>query len=178
MKVNNPKTAHHAGGESRVVPLFPELRPHLEAMFDEAPEGAEYVLTDRYRSMKTFDLINFRSRLLDTIATAGLKPWPKLFQNMRSTRQTELSETFPSHVVCAWLGNSEAVAAKHYLQVTEEHFAKATEEAVQNPVQQPAGHTRTPSQFPEKYEGLQGVASVSVAEAGLEPARGIIPTGF
>ena len=34
------------------------------------------------------------------------------------------------------------------------------------------------SQFPEKYEGLQGVATVAVAEAGLEPARAIKPTGF
>jgi hypothetical protein len=29
------------------------------------------------------------------------------------------------HVVCAWIGNSERVVAKHYLQVTEEHFAQA-----------------------------------------------------
>jgi hypothetical protein len=29
------------------------------------------------------------------------------------------------HVVCAWLGNSESVARKHYLQVTEEHFEAA-----------------------------------------------------
>jgi len=178
MKVNSPKTAHHAGGESRVVPIFPELRPHLEAMFDEAPDGAEYVMTDRYRSMKTFDLINFRSRLLDIIAAAGLKPWPKLFQNMRSTRQTELSEFFPSHVVCGWLGNSRVVAEKHYLQTTEEHFAKAIEEAVQNPVQYPAARSRNTPQFPEKCEGLRGVAIVSVAEAGLEPARAVMPTGF
>ena len=128
--------------------------------------------------MKTFDLINFRSRLLDIIATAGLKPWPKLFQNMRSTRQTELSERFRLHVVCAWLGNSEAVAAKHYLQVTAEHFARAMEEAVQNPVQQPAGHTGNALQLPEKYQGLQGVATVAVAETGLEPVRAIKPTGF
>jgi hypothetical protein len=35
------------------------------------------------------------------------------------------------------MGNSRAVAAKHYLQVTEEHFEKACRlpvEAVQNPV--------------------------------------------
>jgi hypothetical protein len=29
------------------------------------------------------------------------------------------------HVVCAWIGNSQAVAAKHYLQTTDEHFEKA-----------------------------------------------------
>jgi len=38
---------------------------------------------------------------------------PKLFQNLRSTRETELMETYPAHVVCAWIGNSEAVARKH-----------------------------------------------------------------
>ena len=62
----------------------------------------------------------------------GLTPWPKLFQNLRSTRETELAEDYPLHVVVAWIGNSQPVAAKHYLQVTDDHFAQA----VQNPVQQ------------------------------------------
>jgi hypothetical protein len=34
---------------------------------------------------------------------------PKLFQNLRSTRETELAECWPEHVVCAWIGNSKAV---------------------------------------------------------------------
>ncbi len=29
------------------------------------------------------------------------------------------------HVVCKWIGNSQPVAAKHYLQLTDEHFAQA-----------------------------------------------------
>ena len=58
---------------------------------------------------------------------AGLKPWPKLFQNLRSTRQTELSEEFPSHAVCEWIGNSERVAKEHYLQLTDAHFEKASQ---------------------------------------------------
>jgi len=44
-------------------------------------------------------------------------------------------------VVCKWIGNSQSVAAKHYLQVTDEDFAKA----VQNPVQQVSAQTRTGS---------------------------------
>jgi hypothetical protein len=44
---------------------------------------------------------------------------------MRSTRETELAEEFPMHVVCKWMGNSQPVAAKHYLQVTDEHFQRA-----------------------------------------------------
>lgn len=34
-------------------------------------------------------------------------------------------EIYPAHVVCGWIGNSEAVARKHYLQVTDAHFEKA-----------------------------------------------------
>jgi hypothetical protein len=34
-------------------------------------------------------------------------------------RETELAESFPMHVVCEWIGNSAAIAAKHYLQVTD-----------------------------------------------------------
>jgi hypothetical protein len=72
-----------------------------------------------------------RTMPLKIIARAGLEPWEKLFQNLRATRETELAEIYPMHVVCAWIGNSPAVAAKHYLQVTDAHFA----EAAQNPAQ-------------------------------------------
>jgi len=46
-----------------------------------------------------------------------------------------MAETWPMYVVCAWIGNSQAVAQKHYLQVTEDHFRRAA----QNPAQCPAG---------------------------------------
>jgi hypothetical protein len=48
-----------------------------------------------------------------------------LFHNLRSTRQTELAEKYPIHVVCQWIGNSRAIAQEHYLQVTNAHFADA-----------------------------------------------------
>ena len=119
--IRSPKTEHHEGKDSRLVPIFPELRPHLEAAWDQAADGAEFVI-NRYRDGNA----NLRTQLLRIIAKAGLTSWPKLFQNLRSTRETELAETFPLHVVTAWLGNSQLIAAKHYLQVTDEHFAKAT----------------------------------------------------
>jgi hypothetical protein len=75
---------------------------------------------------------NLRSQLLRIMARAKVKPWPKIFQNLRSTRQTELAEEFPSHVVCGWMGNSRDVAREHYLQVTDQHFAKAAHKAAQS----------------------------------------------
>ena len=94
MTVRSPKTEHHPGGESRVIPLFPELRPHLEQCFDEAEPGEEFVIR-RYRRRNS----NPRTLMAKIIRRAGLKPWPKLFQNLRSTRETELADQFPIQVV-------------------------------------------------------------------------------
>jgi hypothetical protein len=63
---------------------------------------------------------------------------------MRSTRQTELVERFPSHVVAGWLGNSVETANKHYLQTTEGHFAEALK-AAQIPAQTATATQRQPS---------------------------------
>jgi hypothetical protein len=49
------------------------------------------------------------------------------------------------HVVCSWIGNTQAVAAEHYLQVTDEHFARAAKsepEALQKAVQHRAEQGR------------------------------------
>jgi hypothetical protein len=106
------------------------------------------------------------------IERAGLEPWPKLFQNLRSTRETELAEQFPIHVACSWIGNSKAVAAKHYLQTTDGHFQKAA----QNPTQTvhdngdwdgPA-HQKTP-QMSVSDNAEQPVTCGKVGPEGLEP---------
>jgi integrase len=120
MTVHSPKTEHHEGKGERVVPIFPELRPHLDQAYHEAPPGTEFVIT-KYRDRNA----NMRTQFERIIRSAGLTPWPKLFQNLRATRETELAEPFPIHVVCQWIGNTQAVAAKHYLQVTDEHFEMA-----------------------------------------------------
>lgn len=135
--VHSPKTERHKGGESRYTPLFPELRPYLLEAFEQAEDGATYCIT-RYRGYDDVTRLNLRTLLHKIIVRAGLKPWPKAWHNLRATRQTELEEDYPTHVVCAWLGNSPEVARKHYLQVTDEHFARATVCAAQNQAQQPA----------------------------------------
>ena len=38
---------------------------------------------------------------------------------------TDAADKFPSHACEAWFGRSEAIANRHYRQVTEEHFQKA-----------------------------------------------------
>ncbi len=167
MTVHSPKTERHEGKASRVVPIFPELRPQLEAVFDAAAEGTEFVIT-RYRDSNS----NLRTQLNRIIRKAGLTPWPKLFQNLRSTRQTELAEKFPSHVVCAWMGNSREVAREHYLQTTDEHFEKAAHIAAQSGANQtgPEGTQETPQT--EKcftVASSQLLSACTVGGTGLEP---------
>ncbi|HEY1598171.1 MAG TPA: tyrosine-type recombinase/integrase [Pirellulales bacterium] len=133
LRVPSPKTERHEGREARWIPLFPEIHKELDALWQQIPEGTpgDAPIVTRYRLQTQ----NLRTTLKIIIRRAGLEPWPKLFQNLRSTRETELAETFPIHVVCAWLGNTTAIAAKHYLQVTEEHFAKASEKAARKQAQ-------------------------------------------
>jgi len=141
MTVHASKTEHHEGGGIRQVPIFPELHPHLRDCFENAEPGQVSVVNSHRRLG-----VNLRTQLTRIIERAGLTPWPKLFQNLRSTRETELAEKYPLHVVCAWIGNSQPVAAKHYLQVTDEHFAKALQNPVHFPVQYAAARPRTESQ--------------------------------
>ena len=114
------KTKHHEGRETRVTPLFPELRPYLEKWRTQVPADAKWVIHCSRSSR-----VNLRTQLLRILKKAKVKPWPKLFQNLRSSRETELLKQFPVHVVCAWLGNTPKIAMKHYLQVTEEDYKKA-----------------------------------------------------
>ncbi len=148
IRVPSPKTEHLAGRAERWIPLFPELRPILAAAFDAAAPFTEFVIT-RYRNRDA----NPRTQFERIIRKAGLTPWPKPFQNLRSTRETELAETFPVHVVCGWIGNSQSVATRHYLQLTEDHFRRAVEggaesgaQMAQNAAQQACAGDRTESQ--------------------------------
>jgi integrase len=121
--VRSPKTERHAGKEGRFVPLFPELRKYFDqCFFDPAEDRSEYVIA-KHRVKSD----NLRTQFQRIITRAGLVPWPKPFQNLRSSRETELLERFPIQTVVAWLGNSPKVAMQSYLQVRESDFEKAIE---------------------------------------------------
>ena len=103
-----------------MVPIFPELRQLLEDVKEIAEDRTVHVIS-KYRQQNA----NLRTQFERMIKRAGFDSWPRLFQNLRASRETELANEFPLHVVTAWLGNTERVASKHYLQVTDDHFAQA-----------------------------------------------------
>ena len=91
------------------------------------PDRGQFIThADTARLIEACPNHHWRTTFLKIVQRAGLQPWPRIFHNLRSSRQTELAEQFPSHVVCAWLGNSEDIARRHYLQVTDDHFAEAS----------------------------------------------------
>ena len=111
----------------------------------------DYIITQRRPDSLRDNAGNFANGSLSTrfkkvIRTAGLTPWPKPWTNLRATRDTELREEFPSHVVDAWIGHREEVAKRRYLMVTDDHFAKAASETVRKPVRYGTESPRTASQ--------------------------------
>jgi integrase len=136
--VHAPKTEHREGHGTRWVPIFPELAELFDQRWNEAEPGDMLVLP----FMATRTAGTFSRRVARAVVFAGVKPWPRLFHSMRSTRQTELADRFPIHTVCTWIGNSEAIATKHYLQTTEQHFAEAARNAAQTTAKPRQGKTR------------------------------------
>ena len=68
----------------------------------------------------------------------------------------------------------EAIASKHYLQVTEDHFAKA----VQNPVQQAHAPSRTDGQETTKAPDRQGLMRNRATTGDVVPEAQVAGTGF
>ena len=143
------KKEHIDGHGTRVVPIFPEIRPYLEQAWAEAPSGAMEVVP-RGRTGN----VNLRTGLFKILDRASVAQWPKLFVNLRASRETELMRSEPAHVVHAWLGNSREVAEDHYLMVTDDDFERASKGAaglgaeVAARVRSPA--SRIPDQIPDQ----------------------------
>ncbi len=136
MTVNASKTEHHATGGVRVCPIFPELRPYLQTAWDRMPDGptSAFVVT-RYRRPDQ----NLRETFLKILKRAGVEPWPRLFQNLRASRETELMARYPAKDVSAWLGNSVPVAMRHNAMATDAAFLAAADPSGATVARKPAG---------------------------------------
>lgn len=121
--VHCQKTDHIIGHETRLVPIFPELAPLLDQQFEQAPVGSVYVLP----MLQERTDASLRKTLLRAADVAGVKRWPRLWHNLRATRQNELLEAgFKRKAVCSWMGNSAEVAHEHYERATDVDFDRAT----------------------------------------------------
>ena len=185
IRITSPKTEHHEGKGSRIIPLFPELRPFLLESQELAPRGAvyciqRYKISDCWSQTLGWRSVNLRTTFAKIIKRAGLKPWPRLWHALRASRQTELAASFPIHVVCQWLGNSRLIAQEHYLLTTDADFHKAvsmpTGKAVHIAVQQASARSGTaPHPAPEnevdprKRRIPVGSRGLRMGDEGFEP---------
>ena len=125
LTVRSPKTEHHGGGHAvRLVPIVPRLREILQDAFDAAADGERLVVPMAGRPGA-----NLRTTAEKIIGRASVATWPRLFQNLRASCETDWVQTFPAHVAARWLGHSPTIAAQHYLQVRDAHFREAIEGA-------------------------------------------------
>ncbi|HAD61403.1 MAG TPA: hypothetical protein DCG12_19360 [Planctomycetaceae bacterium] len=120
--VRSQKTAHREGCEMRYVPIR-DVRQYLEDAFQAA-------LPDRQRSLpndaKIITRFSPTNNNLDKpfgkiIEAAGMIPWPKRFQNLRASCETQwLKDGERADLVANWIGHSVKVQNLNYVQHTAE----------------------------------------------------------
>ena len=189
LTVPSPKTEHLAGKGHRIIPLFPEIRKFLDEVFELAADGAEFVFPEEFRRRSHgpggWKNANFRTSFEKIIRRAGLETWSRLWHSMRASCETDLARLYPLAVVAKWLGNTQAVAMRHSVDVTDADFERAAQgsgaHAAQNEAQYPSeaggngGKVNTPEntkapEFPGLSLERNSLQSHELEAAGIEPA--------
>jgi integrase len=117
----------HTGHGQRWVPIFPELEPLRKSVRRTSQSVDDPLLP----SLTSCSVMGHRAKRL--ARGQGIPPWPRFWQNMRATRETELMDDPSNSIkdVCLWIGNSPSVAMEHYAMVRGESFRRAARGAVE-----------------------------------------------
>jgi integrase len=180
-KINmpSPKTARY-GVPNRMMPLWNELRPILEELRRNAAPESIYVIEDicNLPPTKREDerhSKNTATQLTRYIEAADLDVWPKVWQNIRATRENELElEGHREFAVRAWIGHSQKVAERNYRQITEEDFSKAVKSSsgqivVSNGTQGSAKPDEQEITTNRKTTLQESAPSCNTSQSGLAP---------
>jgi integrase len=121
LQVRSPKTEGHGAEHAvRLVPIVPRLRTILSDAFAMATPGEVLVVPMAARAQA-----NLRTTMTKVIERAHCRPWPRLFQNLRASCETDWVQNYPAHTCAKWLGHSPRIAAEHYLMARDHHFHDA-----------------------------------------------------
>jgi integrase len=118
--IRSPKTEHHKGGEGRYIPLFFHLRSALMDAQEWSVEGQPNVF---YGSAPLSSVV-LRHRLTKMLCRLGITPWPRLFQNLRASWETDCLRLFPSETP-KWAGHSHLISQRNYHMQTDDSFRAA-----------------------------------------------------
>ena len=119
LTVHSPKTERYVGHDRRVVPITPRLMALLQERFEEAGDGEHPLVM-----VASTGAVIRRVRKL--CAKAGVEPWERLWQTLRSSCEKEWAMTFPQYAVSKWIGHSIIVSGRHYANaVPDELYERA-----------------------------------------------------
>lgn len=127
IRVYSPKTERYAGKGERTIPIFADLRPYLEDVWNLVKPGVDVPLSSPI-------IASYHGRgipwtvLKKIVQKAGLTPWPKLFHNLRGSMATDIAKAFGPNVESHWIGHTEKVARTNYLLPTPADIAAAVGE--------------------------------------------------
>jgi integrase len=109
-------------GMYRVVPMCPKLHDVLLDVFSKAAEGAD--------TITGLSANNITRQGKMQVKAAGLTPWPKLYQALRSSCENDWKQSSIAEATyCTWMGHSATVSRAHYVAPTDAEFAIVTRAA-------------------------------------------------
>jgi len=131
--VHAPKTERYGTGV-RKIPFFPHIEECLREAFEQASEGAIYVVEKHaplyLRGQKERVFIcrqgNIGTTFKKIILRAGIVPWGKLIHNLRASFETDLMNFkygyYAPTTIAKWLGHSPTVMLQHYGRIQQSDF--------------------------------------------------------
>ena len=166
--IHSPKT-RAVGKFARLVPIFPQLKPYLERMFDNAEEGELYVFpklrlnTNPGTSAKKF------------VEKAKQKLWTNFFNSIRASAETDLMDQNGLRKACQWAGNSPATAMKNYALTRNTDFVDAGEQVIKSDAERASKVEQKPNKK-RTEENQRSPQCVLVDDIGLEPTTSTMST--
>lgn len=114
--VRSPKTDRYPDGAQRIVPIFEQFWPYLQAAWDRLPERQPLMFPNLQMTNPALS-----KRLAAACGLAGIPSWPKPWINLRASCETDLIREYRDiYRVAAWLGHSPQVALEHYNRIAKE----------------------------------------------------------
>lgn len=128
--LKSPKT-ERKGKSERMVPIFSEVASLLLAQSHAADklvnelgrEGAGDAAVYVFPKLRNHS--NAATTAAKMVDAAGFASWPKFWNSLRASRETDLMDLYGLRKACAWIGNSPAVAIKHYSLMRATDFTDA-----------------------------------------------------
>ena len=117
------KTERYEGHDKRTVPIIEPLFSLLTEAKPPQDSPQDCPVIDMH-GPNTSEAV-YRRGLERYLKRAKIKPWTKLFQNLRASLENELlAAGYPIDTVCRIMGHSPDVALRHYAMKRDEEYSE------------------------------------------------------